>query len=247
MNPIIQSAVRAGEVDDELRQRFKETAEAIVQAGAVGFGEMNALHLSFVENHPFEVAPPDYTLHLLLSDLAAQHDLPIDLHMEVVTQDMPIPERFDRAPNPAVLTENLVAFERLLAHNRNARIVWAHVGWDNTGHMTVALLRRLLEDHPNLFMQLKLEFSNPAAEARGIPQSIEAHRPLDQNGILRAEWADLINAFPTRFIIGSDVFYGLPQAFTLRVMSNHRGLLDQLQPEIARMVGQTNVEEIYGL
>ena len=102
---------------------FRREAEAIVKAGAVGFGEIAAEHFSSGRgNHPYESTRPDHPLLLALADIAAEHDMPIDLHMEAVPQDMPFPGRRAGGANPENLKENISGLERLLAHNRNARI-----------------------------------------------------------------------------------------------------------------------------
>lgn len=238
LNPMIQEAVRSGKVTPDIQRTFEERAREILRSGAVGFGEMTAEHLSFAPWHPYEAAPPDHPLFLLLVDIAARHDVPIDLHMEAVPHDMPLPEKFNSPPNPKVLHENLTAFERLLSHNRNARIVWAHVGWDNTGHLTVALMRRLLETHPNLYLSVKVD-----------PLSLPHNRPLNESREIRPEWTDLIRAFPDRFVIGSDQFYGIPGLTPRRPPSSQgpRVFLNQLPPDLARKVGYENAVRIYKL
>lgn len=198
---IIGSAGRSGEVSAELKAAFAARARQIISQGAVGFGEMTALHLSMTHNHPFEVAPPDHPLFLLLADIAAELDVPVDLHMEAVPRDMAIPEAHRRSPNPDRLEANIAALERLLAHNRKARIIWAHVGWDNTGQRTAALTRRLLESHPNLYMSFKLG-------RRGMA----ATRPVIRGQGIRPEWLRLLRDYPERFILGSDTFHMAPGA-----------------------------------
>ena len=69
---------------------------------------------------------------------------------------MPRPDRPGFNPsNPAVFKENLNAFERLLAHNRKARIIWAHADTDPLLTRTPELQRELLARHPNLYMSLR--------------------------------------------------------------------------------------------
>lgn len=239
LNPMIQQAVKGGGVPPDLQSRFEAKAAEIAQGGAVGFGEMTALHLSFQAAHPYEEAPPDHPLFLRLAALAAQFDVAIDFHMEAVAEEMPTPRRFlTLSPsNPPTLRENISAFERLLSHNPKARVVWAHVGWDNTGHMTVELLRRLLQGHSNLYMQIKIEEIAPT-----FPQ----HYPLDRNGNLRPEWLDLIRSFPDRFVLGSDALYAEPDQYQGR-MELTRALLGQLPPTLARQVGYDNAIRIYKL
>jgi predicted TIM-barrel fold metal-dependent hydrolase len=238
LNLMIQQAVAEGRVSGDLRRRFVARAEEIVALGARGFGEMAAEHLSFKSKHPYIEAPPDHPLFLLLADLAAAHGLPIDLHMEAVAQDMPLPAGLG-SPNPPRLRANLAAFERLLQHNRQARIIWSHAGWDNTGVRDAALCRRLLDSHPNLYMSFKLD------RRRGLPAS----RPLDRQGRLKPAWLELLRAHPDRFFLGSDHFFlaGGDQRLLPRHAPAMRKLLQLLPPDLARQVGCDNPRRLFGL
>ncbi|MCP5052286.1 MAG: amidohydrolase family protein [bacterium] len=234
--------MKKGTDSEKIRREFREKALEIAKAGAVGFGEMTALHFSFKPKHPFYEAPPDHPLFLLLSDISAETGLPIDLHMEAVTTDaMPFPyDKRTRSSknNPSTLKENIKPLERLLSHNPKAKVVWVHMGWDNTGHMTVGLLSRLLKDHPNLYMSLK-----------GYSHIRSANRPLDQNDKLRSEWKNLIALFPDRFVFGCDGFYGLPgkdKSFPDSTGPS-RLIVNQLPLDIARKVAYENTNHIYGL
>jgi predicted TIM-barrel fold metal-dependent hydrolase len=147
-------------VTPEAIRQFQQEAEIIVKARAAGFGELTAEHFSSGRgNHPYESTRPDHPLFLALADIAAQHGMPIDLHMEAVPQDMPFPRRSGRGQNPETVRENISGLERLLEHNRNARIIWAHAGWDLTGERTVPLMRSLLDKHPNLYLSIKVDES----------------------------------------------------------------------------------------
>ncbi|MFH0825384.1 MAG: hypothetical protein V2B18_21745, partial [Pseudomonadota bacterium] len=146
-------------VTDEVRKKFRTAAEEMVADGAKAFAELSVLHLSLNQNHVFEAADADHPLYLLLADIAAKHGTPIDIHMEAVAEDMATPENLRRtsAKNPSTLKATIPALERLLAHNRQAKIVWQHIGWDNTGQMTIELLCRMLDAHPNLYLGFKVE------------------------------------------------------------------------------------------
>ncbi|MCP5053977.1 MAG: amidohydrolase family protein [bacterium] len=237
---MIYESVKKGAVSESTRREFRDKALEIAKAGAVGFGEMTALHFSLHSEHPFYEAPPDHPFFLLLSDLSAETGLPIDLHMEAVTTDaLPFPyDRRTRASkhNPKTLKENIKPLERLLSHNRKAKVVWVHIGWDNIGHMTVGLLSRLLKEHPNLYMSFK-----------GYSHILSANRPLDKNNKLRPEWKNLIARFPDRFVFGCDGFYGLPgktKTFSDSTTAS-RLILNQLPPNIARKVAYENANHIY--
>lgn len=240
LNPIIQEYARNTNVPPEVFDRFDRIAAEIIQSGAAGFGEMTAEHLSFHPEHPYMETPPDHPLFLRLTDIAARYDVPIDLHMEAVPAEMKLPERFNRPPNPATLRENIAAFERLLSHNPKARIVWAHAGWDNTGYRTAALMERLLQAHPNLYMNIKMDEVS-------LPES----QPMDASGKIRPEWLALLQAFPDRFMLGSDQIYGFPfpvgpMAGTSRPETLKR-FLAQLPPDLARKVGTENALRVYRL
>jgi Amidohydrolase len=240
LNPIMHSTNEA-DVTDEVRSSFRETAQSIVDAGAVVFAEMAALHLSFFEGHPFMEVQPDHPLFLLLADIAAENDIPIDLHMEtVVEDDTPLAERFGE-PNPSTLGENLTGLERLLAHNREARIVLAHVGWDNIGNKDTTLLRSLLAANENLYMSLRV--------VDDFQIDFPDTTPLDSSGNLQKDWLDLFTDFPDRFVLGADEFYGIEGLTIERPSSTSAtwGLLNQLPANLANKIGCDNVRAIYGI
>ncbi|MFQ6089255.1 MAG: amidohydrolase family protein [Candidatus Methanofastidiosia archaeon] len=244
LNPFINDTEEV-EVTEELRAEFEEMAEELIAAGAVAFGEMTALHLCMSERHHFIETPPDHPLFLLLADIAARHDVPIDLHMEAVSEEMPTPSGLLQkcSKNPSTLPATIPAFERLLAHNRDAKIVWQHIGWDNTGNMTVELLRRLLEEHSNLYLSLKIE-------ERGFmvgSQKPMPNRIVDEKWQVRSEWLELIGDFPDRFMIGSDEFIGIPGRTPRRPQSFEEtwSILNQLSEDLAYKVGYENAARIY--
>jgi amidohydrolase family protein len=237
LNPMIQESVQAGRLTAETQNVFEGLAHEIVQSGAVGFGELTAEHLSFRQDHPYESAPPDHPLFLRLADIAARRNMPIDLHMEAISSDMRMPGHLSSPNNPASLRSNVAAFERLLAHNRNATIVWAHAGWDNTGDRTVSLIRSLLEKHANLYMTVKMD-----------RMSLSENRPLS-GGKIRPEWVDLIRSFPGRFMIGADEHFGGSEQ-TVRGVGRAKAarlFLDQLPEALAVKVGYENALKIYRL
>ncbi len=237
LNPMIQEAMRTGDARPEVQRRFKQRAEEIIRLGAVGFGEMTAQHPP--SSTPYQYAPPDHPLFLLLADIAAEHNVPIDLHMEAVVKAMPIPASWHviPLPNPPVMHPNIAAFERLLDHNPHAKIVWAHAGWDNTGDRTAALTRRLLQAHPNLYMELK---NDPLAVG------LNPFLTHGATGTLKPEWLKIFQDFPDRFVVGSDQHYPQPKKGPQRWAAVVR-VLNQLPPDLRRKIGLENAMRIYGL
>jgi hypothetical protein len=224
-------------VTSELVSRFERTAAAIVDGGAAGFGEIAAEHFSSGRpGHPYESAPPDHPLILALADIAAKAGMPVEIHMEALPQDKPLQLG---PPNPPIVKENIAAFERLLDHNKAARIVWLHAGWDLSGERTVELMRDLLAKHPNLYMTIK---SDPAGNRRNSPLA---------GGRLKREWLELLRAFPDRFVIGSDIFFDDLRAQdkppVMARLQRARRIVDELPPELANLVTVENVKRIYRL
>lgn len=245
LNPLIVGTP-PDQVSPDLKKRFATAAETLLAAGVKGFGEIGAHHFSRVSGHPYYWTPPDHPLLLLLADIAGRHGVPIDLHMEpVIVDGAPSPRAFAEL-NPPTMRENMRAFERLLAHNRQAIVVWAHAGRDQTRFWTPALSRELFERHLNLHMSL-------AARSKMTPAPFHA---MDSEGILKPAWAKLIEDFPDRFMIGTDRFYaygksGGPAAtFAQRgaeFTDGARALLAQLPSGVARKVACENAERIYRL
>ncbi|MBI4025958.1 MAG: amidohydrolase family protein [Verrucomicrobia bacterium] len=244
LGPIIMGTASSA-VTPAIRAGFERKADDIIRDGARAFGEMTALHFSLHQGHPFEQAPADHPLFLLLADIAARYDVPIDLHMEAATEDMPLPQRLGgrSSANPSVIQATIPPFERLLAHNRKTRIVWQHIGWDNTGQMTPALVRRLLEAHPNLYLAMK------SVQTKWEPFRIGL-TILDEQVCIRAEWVGLIRDHPDRFMIGADEFVGIPGRTTRKgppCFENTWAIPGQLPAELRDKVGRENAARVYRL
>ena len=246
LNPLIYRYGR-DEVTPEVRAQFREEAEKLAKAGIVVFGEMAALHLSMQERHIFSQVDPDHPLFLLLADIAAENNIPIDLHMEAVPKDMSTPENLLKisSRNPTILKANIGGLERLLEHNRKARIVWQHIGWDNIGYMTIELLTSLLERHPNLYLALRVEYRNMKMDESGpMPNRI-----VDEERVVRPEWEKFIADFSDRIVIGSDDFMGLmrPESRPQDSFKKTWSILEQFPEEIASKIGRDNAVRIYNL
>ena len=239
LNPMIEQAAHAGKVTPELEKKFKDRAEEIARQGAKGFGELTAEHRPSASTPSYQSVSPDNPLFMQLTEIAAEHNLLITLHMEAVSKTMPIPESWHvkNPPNPPQLPENIAAFERLLSHNPRAKIVWSHAGWDNTGSRTPELSRRLLQAHPNLYLELKIDPMNPGLNS-----------PLTggATGTIKPDWLKLFQDFPDRFVIGSDQHYPMPKDPAQRWQAVVI-LFNQLPPDLRRKIGIENATHIYRL
>lgn len=246
LNVMLQNTA-PDEVTDKVRIAFRARAEQIVADGAVVFGEISLHHLSLANSpggsrHPYEWVSPDHPLLLLLADIAAENNIAIDVHLDLVPQDMKLPNRRVFNPtNPALLKENMAAFNRLLAHNRDARFVWAHAGTDPLGTRNPRIQRQLLSRNSNLYMSLRLQVG------KGSRKPVSA---LDADGKLKPQWRALLLEFPDRFVIGTDFKH--TQGSNLRgsreeSLQNYRAVLTQVPPQLAEAIAHGNAEKIYRL
>lgn len=233
---MILQSWRTGDSGPEIKREFSKRAEELLREGVSGFGELSTEHLSLPQSpvKDYEYAPADHPLMRLLADIAAEHNVPIDLHMEAVPTDMPMLPEFS-APNPPQLYANIAALERLLSYNPRAKIIWAHAGSDNIGYRTPELARQLFQAHPNLFMEIKYDPNFPGKN------------PPIVDGKVKPEWLKLFSDFPDRFIIGSDQHYDPLATVPLSRGQQNALLTSQLPPDLKRKIGIENALRIYGV
>ena len=255
LNPMLHQ-FRSSEVTPAIRQKWIDDANRMLDAGAVGFGEIAVLHLSLVPNHPFEQTTADHPLLLALVEVADRRKAVIDLHMDpVIDNAMALPAGLKAPPNPRTLSGNVAALERLLAHGRDARIVWAHGGSDFTGNMTPALIERLMEGHSNLYMSLR---PIPVLAAINNPFGLEFHNLIVTSDGIEPGWLALLQKYPGRFVMGGDTFFVSSSVDPERaVMTLSRGnaprlkaaraTLSRLPADLARKIGIANAQSLYAL
>lgn len=232
-----------GAVDAQIKARFRAQADAIVAAGAVGFGEIAIHHVSIPamgSQHAYESVPADHPLLLQLADIAAERDMPIDLHFDLVPESMPLPDELKPNPlNPPRLEANADVFKRFLAHNPRTKIIWSHVGVEPLLNRLPSRVAALLEAFPNLHMSFRINRRAPKPAA-----------PLDTEGKLKPQWLDLIKRYPDRFLLGSDSFYdrdGIARGSSEEGLENLKLLIDALPEPAKSAVASGNAIRLYKL
>jgi len=244
LNPMMHG-IDPAKVTDADRAKFRQAALDVLAAGASGFGEMSALHVSLNPQHQFNYSPADHPLLLDLADIAAEHDVPIDLHMDLLAAPEPTPPRLAGYQNPKTLPATLGPLEHLLAHNAKAKIIWDHGGSDWIGHLTPQLIGGLMDRYPNLYMSL-----------RPVPPPAPVMNKLFSKAGVNAQWASLLKRHSDRFFIGSDCFYvppgatGAPAQFSQQntaKLQATRAFLRLLPVALARKIAYENAAALFKL
>ena len=200
--------------NDETRQYL---AGLEAQAAADAFDGIGEVHVnnwgSNIIGSPQYRFPADSALVAALLALAAEYQLPFSVHMDAEA-------------------ESVAQMERLLTANRDGVWLWAH-----TGHYAEPeLLRRLLEEHPNLYCELSYRLS-----ISGSRTAIA----IDSGGSLRESWRELLEDFPDRFVIGTDLGFASPASYAAMI-AFWRLILEQLSPRTAARVAYLNAERLLG-
>ena len=151
-------------------------------------------------------------------DLAAQRNLPVNLHNNATSRN-----RLDR---PIYVYE----VQEALARHPKTVIIWAHAGLSRMLDLDqpayTSLLREMLIKHDNLYIDLSwLIFENYVLD----PGS---------DGQVRPFWLALVSDFSDRFMIGSDNI-GHFDTYIQNITKYYQ-LLDALSPDKAEKVARTN-------
>jgi hypothetical protein len=113
----------------------------------------------------------------------------------------------------------------LLAHNRSAKIIWAHTGFSTPTRR----VRELLETYPELMGELSYR--------GGISEG---------GGKLAAEWRELFARHSDRFLLGSDTWINERWFGYDTIMQTYRGWLAQLPEDQAKRIAHGNAERLFG-
>jgi hypothetical protein len=118
------------------------------------------------------------------------------------------------------------ALEILMRHNPKARIIWAHTGFG----LPADRVATLLEKYPAVWGELSYR--------GGI---------VDGQGKLTPEWRALFERYPDRFLIGSDTWVPERWQRYSEIMTEYRGWLAQLPPEVAKKIAHGNARKLFAL
>lgn len=177
-----------------------------------GIGEVMTRHDDLTALTYGEVAHADSISLDPIYDLAAERDLPVSVHSNISS----VWKR-----DPIYLNE----IEGAVKKHPKTRFIWCHAGISRRVEVPtlVAELRRMLTTYPNVYIDVSWVVYESDLAPEGKPSQ---------------QWIDLIEAFPKRFMIGSDKvgkFGDYPTE-----IRKFDPLLARLKPETARGLAHDN-------
>jgi hypothetical protein len=121
--------------------------------------------------------------------------------------------------------------ERALRAAPDTTFVWAHAG-----HGPPEVVRGVLQRNPNAMADLSAR----------TPWIGPGTVLLQADGTLAPAWSAVLHEYPERFLVGLDLFvpahYLAP--YVNQLVAYYRGLLGQLDPAAAQLIGHANAERL---
>jgi predicted TIM-barrel fold metal-dependent hydrolase len=150
-----------------------------------------------------------------------------EFHLYGADAELPVPRRIVELARQHGLMlhahSDADAVERLFRQDPDARILWAHAGFERPERV-----REMLRAHKNLWADLAFRTD---------------HAP---GGKLAPEWREAFLEFPGRFMVGTDTFVPERWHFVPEHAAWSRGWLADLPPDVAERIAWKNGEAVLG-
>jgi len=149
-----------------------------------------------------------------------------EFHLYGADAELPVPRRMVALAKQYKLVlhahSDVDAIERLFRQDPDARILWAHSGFDRP-----EAVRDMLRKHKNLWCDLAFRTEHGGA------------------GKVPAEWRALFTEFPDRFTVGTDTFTPERWHYIVDHAAWSRAWLADLPPALAERIGWRNGEALF--
>lgn len=226
---MLHKAVKKGSYTANEKKKFIRLLEKAAKSGQyVGFGELAVRHYPQPNLMGAKREARDITIAgnhpwmLELADIGAKYGMPLDIHIE---------------PDDTTIS----GFKKLIAHNQSAKIIFDHAGWYNTGEGTPELFDRLLGKYPNLYANIKIRKPVSAAQ-----QTVAI---FDKNNKIRDQWLAVFKKYPNRFMMGTDVKFGLEagEGNYENILSGAQNFFSQLPADLGQKIALDNPKAVFNL
>ena len=165
-------------------------------------------------------------LEMLSARLKANHYAGIgEFHADGVQIDLPVlqqvialAKRYDIFLHAHV---DVDALHRIFKSNPDARVLWAHAGFESP-----AVVAAMMQEYPRLWADLSFR------------------EEFAFQGSLDAEWRNLFELFPTRFMLGTDTYTPERWFHVGEYADSARSWLPDLSPEVAANIAYRNAESL---
>jgi hypothetical protein len=148
-----------------------------------------------------------------------------EFHLYGADADLPVPRRIVQLARQYNLMlhahSDADAVERIFRQDPNARILWAHAGFERPERV-----REMLRKHPNLWADLAFR-TDHASGGRPTP-----------------EWREAFLEFPDRFMVGTDTYVPERWSFVPEHARWSREWLSALPSDVAEKIAYRNGETV---
>ncbi len=171
----------------------------------------------------------DPTVTTFLEDRLARHRYAAvgEFHLHGADADLPVPRRMVALARQYGLVlhahSDMDAIERIFRQYPEARILWAHSGFDRPESV-----RAMLAKHPNLWCDLAFRSDHGAG------------------GKVPAEWRALFTEFPDRFMVGTDTYTPERWHYVVEHANWSRAWLADLPAPLAERIAHRNGDALFG-
>jgi hypothetical protein len=149
-----------------------------------------------------------------------------EFHLYGADAELPVPRRMVALAKQHKLVlhahSDADAIERLFQQDPQARVLWAHSGFDRPEKVA-----ELLRKHKNLWCDLAFRSEHGGG------------------GKVPAEWRALFTEFPDRFMVGTDTFTPERWHYVVEHASWTRAWLADLPPPLAERIAWRNAEALF--
>ncbi len=163
-----------------------------------------------------------------VEDLLRRHRYAVigEFHVSGADADLPVPGKLVALAKQHKLVlhahSDSDAIDRLFRHDPQARILWAHAGFESP-----AKLAEMLRKHRNLWCDLSIRTEH------------------GDGGKVPDEWRKLFTEFPDRFMVGTDTYTPTRWDYLVEHARWSRAWLADLPPELAERIAWRNAEALF--